>query len=141
MSLSLIQLYGSVTGGTENALATVDVPEDGEIVAIDWAVNADLDADGESLSAEVSFIATNTNNINDARGMISVIRGQISLTTSGAPVVAINKFVTFPEALQVSGGERLYLHTVSTAGVNASINAIIHLSTRRPSVRRSRRRT
>ena len=127
MALTLLQMYGAGSGGTENALASIDVPEDGQIVGVQWALEADMDADLEFIRCEVSFIATNTINTNDARGMISAIRGMLNLTTTGGSFAAINVYVPIPD-LDVSGGERLYLHMASSASMTSAVNAMCKYS-------------
>jgi len=140
MSLTLLQLAGAGTGGTQDALGSLDVPEDGRIVACDWAGYATFDATAENITAEVSFIATNTIATNDARGMISQVRSRFNnISTTGGGVSDMTKFVTFQD-LDVSGGERLYLHLIAAAGLVSSVTCIIHLLTRRDTARRSRRR-
>jgi len=139
MSLTVLNLYGSSSGGNENAIANLDIPDDGTIMGVDWAISGDMDADSEFWVGELSFIATFQGTTNDSRGVLSMARSQISITTSGIAVVSINKYV--PIGIQVSGGERLYLNVQATAGVTALVNALVQLDTtiRRP--RRSRRRT
>lgn len=136
---TIIHMVGAGTGGTENAVANVDIPEDGTIVGCEWGLSADLDGDGEYVTAELSFIATNQANTNDARGVISNATSQISLTTSGVAVTAVNKFT--PLSLYVAGGERLYLHIVAAAGVTSNGYVNIHFQPLGGTNRRSRRRT
>ena len=138
MAVTIIHMYGSSSGGTENALASIDIPEDGRLIGAEWAVNADLDADGENIYSELSFIATNQDSTNDARGVISSVAARISLTTSGVAMTSINRYT--PLDLDVAGGERLYLHVLATAGVTAGIRCNVHLETRRAAPRRSQRR-
>lgn len=140
MSTNIVGIYGAVTGGTQNALASVDIPQDGVITGIDWDVDADLDADTEFLRLELSFISTNQLTTNDVRGRISSIGGRISLTTSGVAVTSLQKMVAGLD-LPVNGGERLYLHADSTAGVSASARCNVHLDVPiRSLTRRSARR-
>jgi hypothetical protein len=141
MGLSLMQLTATGVGGTEDAAAVIDVPEDGHIVGVQWAAYATFDATAENLTCELSFIATNTIATNDARGMISQVRSRFNVVTSGGGASALNFFVPIPE-LEVAGGERLYLHLIAAAGLASSCTAIVHLLTSRAGViRRARRRT
>jgi len=139
MALTLLQLYGAGTGGTQNAIGSLDIPEDGNILGVQWAAYITADADQESMQAEVSFIATNLININDARGMISSIKTGAMVITTGISFSNINLWAPLND-LNVSGGERIYLHIISTAGVGSFVIAMVHLETRRPTARRSRRR-
>jgi len=139
MSLTILQMFGGGTGGTQDAVANIDIPEDGNLVGVQWSIDMDFDAESESLRAELSFIATGQLTTNDARGVISAVRGQLSFTTSGAMLAAINQAHALPN-LQVSGGERLFINLVSASGVTSNINCLIYHETRRQVTRRSRRR-
>lgn len=134
----LMNLFGSGTGGDENALAQIDVPQNGVIKGVQWNCNIDFDADAEQWVAEVSFISTLQARTNDARGLISAIQAQANFTTSGMAVNALNYF--FPLNLVVAGGERLFLNTSSSGGVTSRIGCIISLEQSRTTVRRSARR-
>jgi len=136
---TVIHMFGNGSGGVESAIANVDIPQDGEIVGIEWAINADLDADAEVINAEISFIATYQTGTNDSRGIISGAAARISLTTSGVAVVSINKYT--PVNISVAGGERLYMNLSSTAGVNSSVSANVYFQPSRQIRRRSRRRS
>lgn len=120
----VIHMEGAGTGGNENGIANVDIPEDGTIVGIEWATNADLDADGEFVVPELSFISTSQGGTNDARGIISQIAGRMSLTTSGVAMVSLNGYT--PMDLAVAGGERLYLHVSASSGVTSTLRCNIH---------------
>jgi hypothetical protein len=139
MPTEIIGMYGAVTGGTQDGLANIDIPQDGVITGVDWDGRGDLDADTEFWAAELSFIATNQLTQNDVRGRISSVSSGISLTTSGAPAPVLQKFVG-PLDLPVSGGERLYLHASSTSGVGGEVRCNIHLDVGRSGTRRSARR-
>lgn len=143
MALTIIQMYAN-TIVSADAIASVDIPEDGAIVAVDWSLIKASTAtwvDDDSMLVQLSFISTSQFTTNDARGSISVCGMSIgTLTTSGnAPVVA-QKFCAFPEDLDVSGGERIYLHALEAGAASADIHCHIHLKTRRGSTRRSARR-
>lgn len=139
MPTEIIGLFGSVTGGVQDSLAQVDVPSDGFIIGIDWDVRANLDADNEAISAELSFIATNQLTTNDVRGRLSSISQNIAFTTSGNSDCSMQKYVG-PIDIPVAGGERLYIHVESTVGVTGQARCNVHLDTTRPAVRRSARR-
>ena len=141
MPLELISMRGTGAGGAENGVANVDVPEDGQIVGIQWAMNANLNAIGEFALVEISFIQTLQEATNDSRGIITIIRSELEVVTSGGGNVAVNLFVPFGGGgLDVQGGERLFMNMSASAGVVTNANAVIHLNTRRGAPRRSRRR-
>lgn len=139
MPLELIAMRGTGAGGSENGVANIDIPEDGFLVGIDWAVNANLNAIGEVALVEISFIQTLQENVNDSRGIISIVRLEFEAVTSGGALVSVNKWVPFAN-LDVAGGERLFMNMSASAGVVTNANAVIHLNTRRGAPRRSRRR-
>lgn len=141
MATDILGMYGNISGGTQDALASIDIPQDGVITGVDLDLNANLDADDEDVAGEVSFIATNQLSQNDVRGRITSVSAHVAVLTSGIPVVSTQKFVG-PMDLPVAGGERLYLHVVSTASVNGTFRANVHLdvSSRAGSRRSARRR-
>lgn len=144
MSLTLIQVHVLATASGDN-VASVDIPEDGFIVGIDWDMHSTGDAtgyaDSDHIAAQLSFIATNQFLTNDARGVISncsIATG--TLTTSGIGSPFQSKMVAFPEPLDVAGGERVHLHIQEGGVATATVNVMIHLKVRGASPRRSRRR-
>jgi len=139
MSVEVIGLFAAGTGGTENATAQIDIPQDGFILGIDWDMYAIFDANNESIAVELSFIATNQLLTNDVRGRISSISAFNQLLTSGIHALTVQKYVDIKE-LTVSGGERLYLHLVSVAGVISTTRCNIHFEMTGGSTRRSARR-
>lgn len=126
MSVEVIGMYAAGTGGTENAAATIDVPQDGFLLGCDWDVHCDFDLDNETLVVELSFIATNQANSNDVRGRLSSVGGTgVVLTSVGINSVSIEKYVDFKE-IRVAGGERLYLHIVAGSGVLTFARCNLH---------------
>lgn len=139
MPTEIIGMFADIAGGTQDAVASIDIPQDGALTGIDWDVRGDLDADAEEMDVELSFIATNQLETNDVRGRISSVGAEISLTTSGVAVCFLQKFVG-PIEIPVSGGERLYLHAKCTTGLTGRIRCNIHFDTASPAQRRSARR-
>lgn len=137
----LIQLFGTTSG---DAAGAFDVPEDGAIVGVDWDVRGyDLDTSGDTLDAQLSFLATSQFSVNDARGIISSVgisaNNSEGTATNPIPVTA-QKYVNMDDPpLMVAGGERIYLHLNLSTGVTASVRCIVHLSAR-TATRRARRR-
>lgn len=117
MSVELIGMYATGTGGSQDAVAQVDIPINGRILGLDWDCNADIDLDGETFYAELSFSATNQTVGHDVRSRISTVSAQGTvLTAVGVNTVSIQKYVNLFD-LAVSGGERLFIHIVAGAGV------------------------
>ncbi len=113
----VIGIVGVITGGTQDTVAMIDIPQPGFLIGIDWDVNGDLDADAEILTCELSFIATNQLTASDVRGRISSIGARLALlSATSAHVVSLQKWLNGFD-IPVAAGERLFLHVVSTAGV------------------------
>lgn len=140
MALEIISMFGSITGGTQDALAQIDVPQDGVLRGIDWDLFHSLDADTESAAVELSFIATNQIIQNDIRGRISSISAQVTvLTAVGGHVGSAQKWIGGFE-LMLSGGERLFLNVLSTVGVTGQVRCNLHFDGGAAVTRRSARR-
>jgi hypothetical protein len=95
-------------------LAAVDVPHDGRLVGIDWAMHVAAPAADFAVVVQLSFGSAEQASINDTRSVISdaVIAGD--LNTSGFGLLSVNKYVALP-GIQVGMGERIYLHAVGSA--------------------------
>lgn len=135
---TIINMQGAGTGGTEESVSVVDIPEDGIITGIQVSHFGDLDADEDVSNMEISFIASLQMNTNDTRASLVVSRLRASLVTSGLAQTATNFYV--PMNVRVFSGERLHMHFNATAGVASGGNALIHLETSRTVPRRSVRR-
>jgi len=138
--LEIIGMYGALTGGTQDALAQIDIPQAGVLEGIDWDMYALLDADNETLQIELSFIATNLLTTNDVRGRISSISsGGVVLTSVGVNSVSVQKFLGSFE-LMLAAGERIYLHAVAQAGRAGDVRCNLHFNGGATVQRRSQRR-
>ena len=140
MALEIIGMHGSIAGATQDALAQIDVPQDGVLRGVDWDMSLNLDADDENSGAELSFIATNQLASNDTRGRISSISSWAAvLSAVGVNTVSVQKWIG-PFELMVAGGERLFLHVSSTSGVTGIIRVNLHFDGGATVTRRSARR-
>lgn len=130
MALQVLTLTGSSTGGTESAIASIDIPGNGSITGVDWAADFALDADGEFQEISLSFASSEDLQVNDSRSVISIVAsGLAELTTSGGYTGGVNKFVSFSPGIPVFAGERLYLHSRAAAGVSSTVYCMVHLET------------
>lgn len=136
--MSVYKLYGAGTGGTQNSLASLDIQFDGTVTAIHGSLAADMDADSESVTAEASFLSVNTSGVNDARGSLITLAAQMSLTTSGVAVTAINSGVS-NLSIPVSAGERVHLHLTGAAGVTSLVSVYLYVDDGAPAQLRRRR--
>lgn len=131
-----IQLFASATPA-DNA-ASIDVPQDGRLVGVDWTMTVAASGADFSVLGEISFASTSQFSSNDARASITTCAVNSDLTTSGAAVGMANKYVMLPE-IPVSTGERIYLHTSGTAIV-VGTRAHLYFDFEEPTRRRTRMR-
>lgn len=131
---SNVMLASTITGGTQSALVAVDCPRNGKITGVTWGVNCDLDADLDQVIAQLSFgsVASSTN---DSRQIISnCVIGASQITA--ASTVRTDANFHDPQDLPVSGGERVFLHSIATAGITGQIVVMIHFDFDIPGGRR-----
>lgn len=125
MSVGLIQMAATSSGGVENSLASIDIPDDGRILEASIFASVDLDADLEFYTAECSFLATAQLGTNDARGVLVSMRVAAAVGAAGSLAPhAVNR-LDYRPGLMVSAGERLFLHVAATAGVIGILQAHI----------------
>lgn len=112
--MSVYKLYG--TGVSDN-LASLDIVHNGVIEAVAFAAYGDLDADGETYSAEVSFSSASGFTTNDTKSSIAGIRQQAADTGTATSnkLTGTNVFIGPGLGIPVKAGERLYLHGAGTA--------------------------
>lgn len=112
--MSVYKMYA--TGVTDN-LASLDIVRNGTIEAILFAAYGDLDADGETYAAEVSFSSASGFQTNDTKSAIATIRQQAADTGTATSnkLTGTNVFVGPGLGIPVKAGERLYLHGTGTA--------------------------
>jgi len=138
MANEIIGIYAQITGGTQDARAQVDIPQDGVLLGIDWDASWYFDAE-EKAEAELSFIATNQLTTNDVRGRLSSISAHSAeVTAVGEVPITVQKWLGGIEVV-VAGGERLYIHSVATSGVNGIVRCNLYVdlgATMRRSARR-----
>lgn len=118
---TIIQMYASAAAGA--AMATIDVPLNGNLVGVDWRLEAAASGADFANTVQLSFGSTVAFSVNDARQVISMAAVGTDLTTSGAAQTVVNHYVPLPQ-IPVSMGERLYLHGTGTA---ITLTIIVHL--------------
>lgn len=132
---SVIQMYFSAAPAA--ALATIDVPQDGRIVGVEWNVSGGITGADFDVAVQLSFGSSSSVATNDARQVISMCRVAQDFTTSGASPTACQYYSNTPN-VRVFGGERIYLHATGTA-ITVVCNCLIFfdfdmpgISSRRP---------
>lgn len=129
---TIIKIAGTGTVAvTTDGVASIDVPEDGEIVAIAGVVYGTGMADDDRAMAEISFLSTSQFGVNDARGAIVGLVVQVGVvTTSGQAQAQDSGVIVFGGAgIPVNAGERIHLHTSATTGVIPSATFMLYMTT------------
>lgn len=121
-----IVMRGVSAGGTESAIAQIDVPMNGNLIGVEWSGRSDLDADGEFQFWQLSF-GSAANETNDARQVIAMSSAGFLtvLTAVGTGIGVCDKYTRLPD-ISVGMGERLFLHSIASAGVVGLVYAILH---------------
>ena len=122
---SIIKMYAAGTGGSQDAVASIDIPMQGRLIGVQWAFAAELDADQDSANAQLSFRSQGGFATNDDRGVISEVAQEHQLVTSGGIVTGVNMYAPLPD-LPVGHGERLYLHLNVTASTPSIVICLLH---------------
>lgn len=120
---SVQKMYGTVIG---DSVASVDVPQDGHIVGVQFSVSMGMQADADRIAIQLAFASTSSLTVNDTRNVIAEVRMANELVTSGGMLMGINVFYALPD-IPVGAGERLYLHAAGTStGVAAQMACMIY---------------
>jgi len=118
--VKIYKLYGTGTASA-NAIATLDIQEDGEIcsVLMDLGVNG-ANALDEGAQCELSFSSIGAMTTNDTRASLLGLTWYQEFLTSGGGPSGRNVFITFaPHGIPVAAGERLYLHLLVAGTLTA----------------------
>jgi len=136
----IIGMQGDITGGVQNGMSMIDIPSDGFLIVVDWDAHFTLDAANEFVEIELSFITTNQTLTNDTRGRISSISAQAEvLSAVGLHGFSVQKAISGFD-VRVAGGERLFLHSNATAGVQGTVRCNLFVDFNTALTRRSARR-
>jgi hypothetical protein len=113
---SIITMVATSTGGSESALAAIDVPREGRLQGASWAVRSSFDTTADFQTFELSFGSALVTT-NDSRQIVSVCTvGQMVVGAAGIMLALANYMDILPEIL-VGAGERLFLHSHAAANV------------------------
>ena len=121
---TIIQMAAVSTGGTESALAQIDVPMNGNIIGVDWTGYTDFDTTGDFQLWQLSFGSAFTS-ANDSRQVIAnATVGFLRIGAAGIMLGVLNHFVILP-SVPVGMGERLYIHSSALAGVVGTVRVAL----------------
>ncbi len=153
---TVIKISGIIpAAGTNNALAAIDVPEDGEIMCVGGLVTGIYEpapAAGANVSlvlaGELSFNSTNQIAQNDSRGAIagigtaaSMIYGEAAETGAGGFKISEMNSLCIEGGLTINAGERIYIHGYSSAAdLTATLTFLMYIKTRGGARRATKRR-
>lgn len=125
---SIIRMVLSSSDLTTAGTVNIDVPMNGFLIGVSWAARADMDADGDTLDAELSFISANLFTTHDARGVIDDLRMAVSgAVAAGMAQHDVNKYVSLPD-IPVMQGERIYLHGQTATAMVTRICSDLHFN-------------
>jgi len=110
---------------TQDAAATIDVPDDGLLLASKLHISGVLNADAESIQASLEFGSVSADDTNDARQVLNFVMGKMGLLTSGAAANAFESRLEYGDGIKVFGGERLYLHTSAAGGTLTNARCLL----------------
>lgn len=117
--VQVVQMY---TAADTDAAASIDIPDDGELLGVQMFARADIPgaADNESVSYELSFGSTSSLTANDARQVIAGMMVSSNLNGVAANTLRndVHKAVDFQGGIDVFAGERIYIHVAVTAGAD-----------------------
>ena len=125
--MSIYKLRGAGTGGTEDSVASLDIQADGFITAMSGWLRADCDADGDSMTAEISFLSTSTVASNDTRGSLFMVALHAIQVSAASTILASDNHSVSGTRIPVSAGERVHLHLVGTAAIVSTANIYIYV--------------
>jgi len=123
---TIIQMRGAITGGSENAIAAIDVPMNGNLIYVSWHATIAYDTDGDYAQFQLSFGSSHSI-ANDARQVLSncLVGAFESVTAVGVVPAGINVGFPIPD-VPVGMGERLYVHSLAAAAIVGAVTALLH---------------
>lgn len=153
---TVIKISGTIPANTTtNAIASIDVPEDGEIMSIGGAIIGSyvpVPAPAANITlqlvGELSFNSTNQIGANDSRGGIagvavatSFVWSEAAETGGGGGNLSEHGSITFDGGLTVNAGERIFIHGISShADLTATLTFLMYMKTRGGGRRSPKRR-
>ena len=137
---SIIKLAGSGMTGSSDSVVSIDMPEDGEIIAISGTISDDTMVIAERVRIEISFLSTSQFNSNDARGAIFMM-SLGSITTTGGSSAHANHAVSFGgDGIPINAGERIHMHASITGSPAAEAEVLLYIKLKGGARRSTRRR-
>ncbi len=123
-----IQLHADGMSASANSVVAIDVPEDGEIVAVAAHLHDATITSGETIMIELSFLSTTQLLSNDARGTIHSLSLAVGpLNTNGQTNSFANSSMNFGgDGIPVNAGERIHLNSIIVGTLNSTVNYIIY---------------
>jgi len=146
MTTNVLTLAGAgLTNSTTNSAAAIDIPEDGFLMGVGCVLLNETNytpvtIEAEVIKAQLNFVSTAQFLSNDSRGVIaSIVAMSLFLTTGGSHLFA-NLYVQLGDGIKVAGGERIFAHTLATAGPVPGFEFQVMFSSGKTVTRRSARR-
>lgn len=125
MPMTIYKLYGFADG---DSIASLDIQMDGDITAVHMSTSpVGFDALDDAVSAECSFLSSNSFGNSDTRGSIMIIQSRLGMLTQGGCNSAVNAQISSME-VPVAAGERIHLHIALGGGtVSAGTHAYLYV--------------
>jgi len=119
-----LMIYATTTGGTEANVANVQVPFDCVVEGAQVTHLTTFETDGTS-RIQLSEIASQQLNQNGAQNVLLNSSIAVVLTTSGTAQFGSNFYV--PLGKRYDAGTYIYLHSVGTAALVATVDIVMYL--------------
>lgn len=116
--MDVYKIYAQ-NAATADAVASLDIRQDGHIVALSLATTAQgCDALNDGFTSELSFASTRGTGANDTTASIATCNAHQGFLTSGGSAVQ-DRMVLSGLAIPVKAGERMYVHHVLSGGATS----------------------
>ena len=118
-------LYKAFTASADGAVS-VTMVKGGRITSIEWALQPDLDADGEIFLVELALVPILQSRTHDSQGAISCVCGCVAQLTSGQANADYNKQIL--KSIPISAGQKLYLNGALTGTTSVPATCLVTVS-------------
>lgn len=130
--------------GTSLSTVGIDIPAKGVITTVAMGVRYTdaTPATGDTVDVELTFSSSPQFAVHDARASICMISNQVFFTDAARLVLTGPQFcILTPVKIAVEGGERVFLHGITSGSITGSATAYLFIDDRVDDVRpRARRR-
>lgn len=153
---TIIKISGTIlANATTNGIASIDIPEDGEIMCIGGLIMGIFQPapnsyanTGIRVAGELSFNSTNQIGINDSRGAIAGIGAagtmmfsEAAETGGGGCKISEQNSLCIEGGITINAGERIFIHGFSNdVDLTGTLTFLLYIKTRGGGRRAAKRR-